>query len=288
MSMMKKITLALAALSMAALAFAKPKGTGSYAFSITAQKVENTASGNILRGTLYMPERSGKIPLIITAHEFGGNSRRAWWVHYAEYWAKQGLAVYTFDFSGGGEESQSDGKTTDMSVLTEATDLEQVLLSAQGWSFVDTKKIVVIGGSQGGAVSSIVAARHPADIAALVLLYPALVVTDDLHEKFPDRTKVPEVYRYNGWIDVGPRYVNDMYDFDIYKDMANFTKSVLIVHGDKDDIVPLSYSERAKSTYRSASLVVVKGAGHIFFTPDHQKQCLDAVDSYLKKMGITK
>lgn len=68
MSMMKKI--ALAALSVAALAFAKPKGTESYAFSITSQEFENTASGNILRGTLYMPERKNP------AHYHGARIRR--------------------------------------------------------------------------------------------------------------------------------------------------------------------------------------------------------------------
>ncbi|MBQ7746362.1 MAG: alpha/beta fold hydrolase [Spirochaetia bacterium] len=286
---MKKAVFLILIILLAAVTLpAKPKSGGAYAFNIISREVKNTETGNILRGTLYMPEIKGKMPLIITAHEFGGNSRRGWWIHYAEYWAQQGIAVYTFDFSGGGEESTSDGKTTDMSVLTEAVDLEQVLASAREWNFVDKNRIVIIGGSQGGAVSSIVAARHPEDIAALVLLYPALIVTDDLHVKFPDPTKVPDVYRYNGWIDVGPRYVNDMYNFDIYKDMATFNKSVLLIHGDKDDIVPLSYSERAKETYKDAELVVIKGAGHIFFTPDHQKQCLDAADIYLKKMGIIK
>ena len=40
-----------------------------------------------------------------------------------------------------------------MTVMTEVRDLEAVLEAVKSWDFVDTGRIAIIGGSQGGAVS---------------------------------------------------------------------------------------------------------------------------------------
>ena len=52
--------------------------------------------------------------------------------------------------------------------------------------------------------------------------------------------------------------------FDIYKVIGNYKGDVLIVHGDKDDVVPLSYSKRAATVYESANLIIFEGGGHGF------------------------
>ena len=252
-----------------------------------ALDVRNGRSGNLLRGVLYRPEGAeGRLPVVLCAHEFGGDSRRPWWVRYATHLAGEGFAVYAFDFSGGGESSRSEGRTTEMSVMTEADDLESVLDAARGWDFADPARILLVGGSQGGAVSAVVAARRPDDIAALVLLYPAFVIRDDLHKKFASPEDVPDVYRYNGWIDVGPRYVRDMWDFDVYAGMGGFRRPVLLVHGDGDKIVPLAYSERALAAYPDARLVALKADTHVFPQPGVQAQCLAAIDAFLRETGF--
>ena len=65
-----------------------------------------------IAGRLYLPDLPFN-PLVIICHGFGGNS-----VHsriYAENFAKKGIATYIFDFIGGGEDIESDGKMTEMS-----------------------------------------------------------------------------------------------------------------------------------------------------------------------------
>ena len=92
-----------------------------FAVRTEARDVRNPKSGNVLRGTLYRPEgAAGPLPVALFAHEFGGHSHSPWWVRYATHLAAAGIAAYAFDFAGGGESSKSDGRTTDMSVLTEA------------------------------------------------------------------------------------------------------------------------------------------------------------------------
>ena len=80
-------------------------------------------------------------------------------MEYAELMASHGLAVYCFDFCGSGG-FHSDGKMTEMSLITEATDVGTVLQAAKEWDFVDPDKIILLGECQGGAASAIVADRY--------------------------------------------------------------------------------------------------------------------------------
>lgn len=54
------------------------------------------------------------------------------------------------------------------------------------------------------------------------------------------------------------------------------------MHGDADDIVPLSYSRKAVKTYSSADLKVIKGAGHGFDGTADDK-AIRYILSYLNK-----
>ena len=254
---------------------------------IEDREVINIGSGNILRGTFYCPsDLNNRHPLIITSHELGGNADMPWWKNYANHFANEGIAVFAFDFAGGGEKSRSDGLTTDMSVLTEVSDLESVLNAVKSWPEVDEDKIVLVGGSQGGGAASIAALNHVDELAGLILLYPAFYLPDDLHNKFPDINNIPEVHRRNNIIDVGSRYITDMYDYDYYANMSEFDKPVLIVHGDSDNTAPLEYSEKAANIYKNAELHVIKGAGHVFTTEEYQKEFLQYADEYLNKINI--
>lgn len=256
------------------------------------REVLNEESGNVLRGTFYYPKKvdgtTEKFPLIITSHELGGNAEMPWWKNYANHFANEGIAVFAFDFAGGGEKSRSDGLTTDMSVLTEASDLQSVLNAAKKWDNIDASKIILVGGSQGGGAASIVAANNVNSLKGLILLYPAFYLPDDLHSKFPNIDDVPDVHRRNNIIDVGRRYVTDMYDYDYFANMPAFDKPVLIVHGDNDQTAPLEYSEKAITIYKDADLKVIAGAGHVFIKDEQQKEFLQYADEYLKNIGMIK
>lgn len=150
-----------------------------------------------------------------------------------------------------------------MSVMTEVSDMEVVLDAAKEWEFVDTDRIALLGTSQGGAVSAITAARHPDEIAGAMLLYPAFLVSDAVHEQFDSLEEVPDTFLFN-WIMAGKPYVEDMWDYDVYDEIGNYNKKVLLMHGSADGIVPISYSERAADTYQDVEYFVIDGAGHGF------------------------
>ena len=232
-------------------------------YEYEVREMDCTIGSQTIYGVAYIPETDGAVPLVIFAHELGSTHRSG--TEYAEELASRGIAAYTFDFRGGSTASRSDGSTVGMSVMTEAADVEAVLDTAKEWDFVDSSRIALIGASQGGMASAVAASRRPDEIAGLILLYPALLVHDAVHEQFDSLDEVPEQFYFNGWINVGKNYVSDVWDYDVYAEMPNYTNPVLILHGNRDGIVNVSYAERAAESYPNAELHILRGAGHGFY-----------------------
>lgn len=223
--------------------------------------------GNMrIYGELYLPDSvQNPLPLLVFSHGFGGSHTNG--SNYARAMAQKGFAVYCFDFCGATKSSKSDGETTDMSIRTEEADLHAVVEHFKRDSRIDASHIYLAGASQGGMVSAMMAADYPDDIRAMVLIYPAFVIPDDVHEWYPDRNNIDETFTLWG-VKLGRIYVTDAYDYDVYAEIGHFTKPVLIIHGTDDNIVPVSYSQRAAEVYPDAELKIIEGAGHGFYGSD--------------------
>ena len=217
-------------------------------------------------GVAYVPETEGKVPLVIFSHELGNDHTSG--ERYAERLAEAGYAAYVFDFCGGTVGgNKSDGSNKDMSVLTEASDLEAVLSSCRSWEFVDAGQIVLLGGSMGGLVTTVVGCTHPEDIAGMILLYPALSAkADSGMDRYATKEDVPEdVSLFGGWIHVGRSFITDLWDVDFDQLLSSYPGPMLLLHGDKDGTVPLSYSEEASKIIPDCEFHVIKDGGHEFF-----------------------
>lgn len=227
-----------------------------------------------------LPAENGKPkPLVILAHGFNGSLNFG--KNYFDVLASAGYQCYTFDFPCGSTRSRSDNNTVNMSILDEAADLEAVIDYFSSREDVDRSGIVVIGESQGGLVSSLVASYSPEKISKLVLVYPAFCIPDHHNSRFPDVESIPEVSEV--WkVPLGRRFFAELMDMDPYADIANYKKPVLIIHGDKDQIVPLSYSQRAVTTYPDADLKIIEGAGH-GFKPAEFEQSSGYIKEFLSR-----
>ena len=147
----------------------------------------------------------------------------------------------------------------------------------QELDYVDNENLFLMGTSQGGAVSAITAAAHPEEIRGMVLLYPAFVMVDRANELFQSPEEIPDTY-YFMWMEVGRAYFEPLLSYDIYDVISAYDRDVLLLHGDADDIVPLSYSERALEAYPSAELKVIPGGGHGFYGEDAHLAVMDILD----------
>lgn len=231
------------------------------------QELTFERDGLKIYGELYMPAGAGPFPAIIIAHGFGGNlsHNRA----YAERFAENGIAAYIFDFIGGGYGIQSDGKTTEMSVLTEAADMAVVLDGIAALDKIDSQNIFLAGQSQGGFVASYVAGTQPDRVRALVAIFPAYVLQDDAKKRTEGR-ELPETEEMMGLL-LGRIYAEDAMSFDIYDVIENYPGPVLLIHGTADQLVPIAYSRRAVEVFPSAKLVEIEGAGHGFSGVDEER-----------------
>ena len=251
-------------------------------YDFRQQEIELWNQSQRIYGIAYVPETDhARVPLVICSHGLGESHHSN--LEYAEQFARHGIAAYCFDFRGGGG-SRSEGSTTEMSVMTEVSDLETVLESARKWDFVNHEKIVLFGASQGGIVSAITAARHAEDVGGLVLLYPAFLVHDAVHDVFQSLEEVPDQFSFM-WITAGRPYVEDMWDYDVYAEIGHYQKRVLLLHGSRDSIVPISYSEQAAAVYEAAEYYVIEGAGHGFYGNAFE-EAKQHIFRYLQKMDI--
>ncbi len=203
-----------------------------------------------IRGVEYLPAGE-KLPAVIMSHGFGGcQAEMSGW---AERLAEMGLAVYTYDFCGGGR-GISDGDTADMTVLTEREDLGTVLAYVKALPYTDNDRIVLWGFSQGGFVSALAAARIGEQIRGLVLIYPAFCIPDDgragVMPGTPgfDPDHIPEILMA-GDMRVGKAYVEVSQKIDIYREIVKYRGNVLIVHGLSDAMVNYNYSVHAYRAY---------------------------------------
>ena len=220
-------------------------------------------NGKRIFGELYLPSihSDAKIPIVIISHGFGSNSKRM--ETYAKIISNSGFAVYTFDFIGGGDDIRSDGNMMEMSVLTEVSDLELVLNEIIKLPFIDTNRITLMGLSQGGFVSTYVGCKNQDKIKNMVLLYPAFNINHDAKVRLEEASETQNEFRVMDQI-VSRKYGLDAISFDIFDLMKQFEKKVFIIHGDKDEVVNISYSERAVKEFKNATLYIIKNAGHGF------------------------
>lgn len=235
-------------------------------------------------GELYLPEEydlKEEIPLVIYSHVLGSNHSTG--EKYIKYFLDKNMGIFLFDFMGGGKYSKSDGKTTEMSVLTEVDDLNSVVNHFKQTNQINLSKIILIGESQGGLVTALLSVKVQNDIEGVILNYPAFNIRDDVHHSFKSKDDVPDEFFYHNWIFIGPKYVSDIWDVDSYEIIKQFDKKVLINHGDRDYLVPLEYSIKANETYKNSKLNIIEGGGH-GFSGKQLKEALKHIDEYLEEI----
>lgn len=259
--------------------------------NVTAREFECRRGELTIRGIEYRGEGE-RLPIAVVSHGFLANyfTTRG----YAARLAEWGYAAYCFDFCGGCVAGHSDGRTEDMTVLTEVEDLLAVIGFARTVQGNDPGRVTLMGCSQGGLVSALAAEKLGREVERLVLFYPALCIPDDaragkmMFYRF-DPSDPPERIT-GGPITLGRLYPLTVRDMDVMKEISRYTGPALIVHGDSDGIVAPRYAVDAVEAYNSTAprrcqLVMIEGAAHGF---DRRADgiALDAVRLFLEGFGM--
>lgn len=235
------------------------------------------SDGKNIFGKLYIPDTKAKTyPTVILSHGF--NSIGDDMADIALTFAENGFLAYTFDYCGGSTRSHSDGKTTEMSIISEQNDLKAVIDMMSELDISDSRQIYLYGESQGGFVAALTAAEMPERIAAMILLYPAFCIPDQWLSKDPE--SMAEPFTFMGDMLLSKKYYDDVPRYDVYDRVSWYNKPVMIYHGDSDEVVDISYSERLINAFPNAKLKVIKGAGHGFSGDDREYVKRVAVDFF--------
>lgn len=133
---------------------------------------ENTEAKIELAGTLTLPTKNGKFPVVILISGSGPQDRDESFMGHkpflvlSDYLTKQGIGVLRFDDRGNGESTGDFGNAT-------TEDFSKDVLSAITYlktrNDVDIKNIGLIGHSEGGIIAPLVA-NNSKDVAFMVLL----------------------------------------------------------------------------------------------------------------------
>lgn len=224
----------------------------------------------IIRGTAFLPIKSCK-GVVIVSH--GLNQNRKPFYEYGQVFSAFGYAVFTFDFCGGcpAPGCESDGSHLTMSGETECLDLMAVIAYVRGLPYMHDKNIFLLGYSQGGFVSALVAARNPQlHINGLILLSPAFCIPDHaragkLAGGSYDVQNVPMVIS-GGVMPVGKNFHDTVFFMDIWKEIRDYHGDVLLVHGKKDSVVNYRYAEKARMIYgpEKCRLMLMDSADHCY------------------------
>ena len=239
--------------------------------------------GNLtIRGYAYgepLPDKQA----VIISHGFLANQSTT--RDYALTLAEDGFLTVTFDFNGGGIGSKSDGKTVDMTLLTEKEDLLSVVAAVQAQ--YHPASISLMGCSQGGFVSALTAKElGKGTVSGLILFYPALCIPDDArkgHMMFYrfDPNNVPDILGHIP-MKLGGDYARVVMDMDPFEEIRGYDGPTLLVHGTEDNVVNINYARKAKDCFAVCEYHEIIGGGH-GFSGKHDEEAKQILRAFIKR-----
>ena len=178
---------------------------------------------------------------------------------------EDGFTVLTFDFGGSGE--------SDDAPITIEGETEDLLAALAFTREQDAERVGILGLSYGAWVACRAAAVTPID--AFVFWAPFVTAVADPTVWYSNE-QLDELDRTGlmTWgKDAGPRrhvviagrHLEEVRRLDQRALLGAITHPVLVLHGNKDDIVPLAASRKAMRLLpKGSKLRVVRGADHVF------------------------
>lgn len=143
-----------------------------FRYPIEEVSFENKKAGVKLSGTLTLPKKRGKFPVVVLISGSGPQDRneeilghKPFWV-LADHLTRKGIAVLRYDDRG---TAQSTGNFQTATSNDFAEDVEAAVAYLKTRKEIDSKKIGLIGHSEGGLIAPLVASESK-DIAFIVLM----------------------------------------------------------------------------------------------------------------------
>ncbi|MBQ1492731.1 MAG: alpha/beta fold hydrolase [Blautia sp.] len=247
-------------------------------YEIETTRISVPSNGVSLDAILTVPvTEEEKYPMVILTHGFMADYYDT--ENMAVALGKNGFASIRMSLEGSGE---SGGEYQDTTFTTQKEDVINVLHYAKTLDITDTDNLFLAGKSQGAFASANAAIDVEEEIRAICLFSPAFCIPDDFRSgkvMFAtfDVNNVPDYIEMFPGFAVGKGMIEEGLAMDVFSYFPVIEKDVLIIHGDSDSIVNVSYSEKMAELYPHAELIIIKGADHGFVGDDELKALDDMV-----------
>lgn len=236
------------------------------------------SDGIKLHAKLEKPNNTEKCPLAIVIHGFTGHMEERHIVAVSQAMNEMGIATLRVEMYGHG---QSEGLFEAHTLYKWVTGALAVVDYAKTLDFVDS--LYLCGHSQGGLLAMLVAGMKRDDFKAIIPLAPAWMIPDGARQgnlvgQSFDPEHIPNMIEFGG-LKLNGNYIRVAQTIHVEDEIQRYTGPVLIVQGDADEAVPLSYAQRAAELYANAKLVIVPGDNHCY--DHHLEMVTDAVRDFL-------
>ena len=250
--------------------------------------------GKQLMGILHLPETQGKprtrtnsmqgkFPLVMICHGFGSTKSRERLVGLARALEKENIADFRFDFEGCGD-SEGDLKTA--TIKNEISDLDSALRKILKQKSINKRKVVLMGESLGAVIILLYLVQNKFTAKTLVFWAPALNQKELIsiwNTKSDLRKWKQQGYFIRKDKKFGINYLKENEKKDYSPLLSRIQVPILIIHGKKDETVPLGFSKKLAKDYKNIKLVVLPRADHKFEDYYSQQKLVENTKNWLKK-----
>ncbi|MBO6137971.1 MAG: alpha/beta fold hydrolase [Lachnospiraceae bacterium] len=212
----------------------------------------------------------GQTAIILCLHGFTGSKHSPTIEKLHGVMKNKRIGTFAFDWPGHG---RSDAPFSALTVENCMQDMDTV------YKYIHEKYGVPIwcfATSLGGYLAMNYHLRHPEAFEKLLLRSPALKMAEVMkaamsEDRFARLMKGEKVdFGHDQPLLLTKDYYDDLCAHDIFDEAPPYPEKILIIHGDKDETVPIHYSEDYAGK-NGIALHILKDAGHEYDNPGDQE-----------------
>lgn len=244
---------------------------------------ENRA-GEKLSGTLHLPENAADAGVVLS-HCFTCSRHTTLLRWICEALVREGMAALRFDFSGNG---QSEGDFADSDFTKMISEVDGAVRRLQE----EKVRWIGVAGHSLGASVSVLYAADAEPVRAVCAIAGRLSGTDAAGILSPGQREELErdgrvAFRSRGRdLTLTRSFFEDARRFDLPAALRRLERPLLVLHGDRDEIVPVMEADRAgKTAAGPVSVEIVPGADHMFSDPSHREQATETAVSWFRRQS---
>lgn len=213
------------------------------------------ARGQTLAAWLALPlaaDAERPVPVVVAVHGWGANGSTL--SAMVDPLVRAGIAVVLFDAASHGDSSSE----AFSSLPRFAEDLGAVLDTLRGMPAIDSSRVGVLGHSVGAAAVLLHAARQDGTLAVVSL--SAFAHPREVMERWLQEHHIPRRWIGTAILEHVQGVIGERFDHIApLNQLPRIACPVLLVHGARDETVPLCDAHRLHAALRRGDLLVVEG-----------------------------